>query len=212
MGRSIDGNGWHSPPKRTSFNRASVYQGIRIYHATDYGDAFTLEFIGPDGAYHVEKLLMPHPERAGEAGYLDVRLPWLPFALSTKYSVSAGQDMGKSQNLQLVMRLMAGSGEQARTTLLAGQSGQLGDYRVRLIAVDRWAKFIFSDLHGMEVVFAGFVLMMAGALLSFTMPPRELVIVGLAEGRHDVFWKATKFPEFYAEERDLLIGELRNDG
>ncbi len=193
-------------------NGASSYRGMRIYHSTEYGDAFTLEFIGPDKARHVEKLLMPHPERSGEAGYLDARLPWLPFTLSAKYPADGGQGSENRQNSQLIMRLMGGNGEQARITLPAGRSGQLGDYRVRLIAVDRWAKLIFADLHGMEVVFAGFALMMVGALLGYTMPPRELVIVGLAEGRHEVFWKATKFPEFYVDERDLLVGELRENG
>ena len=60
--------------RSVAVNGAGSYRGIRIYHSTEYGDAFTLEFIGPDKARHVEKLLIPHPDRAGEAGYLDARL------------------------------------------------------------------------------------------------------------------------------------------
>ncbi|HZV82341.1 MAG TPA: cytochrome c biogenesis protein ResB, partial [Geobacteraceae bacterium] len=72
-------------------NGASSYQGVRIYHANEYGDAFTLEFTEPDGRHHVEKLLIPHPGGLADAGYLDTKLPWLPFALSSKYSADVEQ-------------------------------------------------------------------------------------------------------------------------
>ena len=194
--------------RTVAVNGVSSYQGIRVYHANEYGDAFSLEFIGPDGAHHVEKLLLSHPERAGEAGYLDTRLPWLPFTLSSKYFADTERRSLNGSDRQLVMRLMSGKEERARISLLDGQSGQLGDYRVRVLAVDTWAKFIFVDLQGMEIVFAGFALMMIGALLSYTMPPRELVVIRRDSGSYEVFWRAAKFEAFYAEERDALAGVL----
>lgn len=204
-----DGSEEHST---VAVNGVSSYQGMRIYHSNEYGDAFSLEFTGPDGTQHVEKLLISHPERVSEAGYLDTVLPWLPYTLSSKYFADVERLSMNSPDRQLIMRLMSGTEERARITLLAGQSGQLGDYRVSLLAVDKWVKFIFVDQHGIEIVFAGFSLMMLGALMGFMIPPRELVIFRQVNGNYEAHWRATKFAEFYAEERDELAGVLQAGG
>jgi hypothetical protein len=190
-------------------NAVSRYQGIRIYHANEFGDAFNLEFVLPDGSRHGEKVLIEHPTGLNEAGYLDTNLPWLPFTLSLKYFADVERRSMTSPNRQLVMRLMQGKEETARLTLLAGQNGQLGDYRVRLHSVDKWAKFIFVDVRGMAVVFAGFALVALGALLSYMAPPRELVILRQENGSYAVYWRATKFAEFYVDERASLVRLLQ---
>lgn len=193
-------------------NGVSSYQGVRIYHTNEYGAAFSLELTGPDGMRHVEKLLISHPDGAAEAGYLDTVLPWLPYTLSAKYFADVERRSMNSADSQLILRLMSGKDEVARISLLSGQSGQLGGYRVRLLAVDKWAKFIFVYLNGIEIVFAGFSLMMIGALLSYLMPPRELVIILQGQGNYEVFWRAAKFSEFYAEERNAVVDLLCSVG
>ncbi|GAM09106.1 cytochrome c biogenesis protein Ccs1 [Geobacter sp. OR-1] len=191
-------------------NAVARYQGMRIYHANEYGDAFSLEFIAPDGSRHLEKLLIEHPTGLKEAGYLDTKLPWLPFTLSLKYFADFEHKSMNSPNRQLIMRLMTEKQERARATLIANQSARLGDYQVRLLRVDKWAKFTFVDVHGMAAVFAGFALMMLGALLSYMTPPRELFIVPQEDNRYSAYWRSTKFAEFYAEERAALVSILES--
>jgi cytochrome c biogenesis protein len=195
--------------KTVAVNAVSRYQGLRVYHTNEYGDAFSVELIQPDGTRHFEKLLIEHPTGLNEAGYLDTRLSWLPFTLSLKYVTDAEHRSMSSTNRQITMRLMAGKQETARVTLQAGQSGQLGDYQVRLHAVEKWAKLIIVDVHGMPVVFVGFALMVLGAMLSYMTPPREIVIICQKDGIYTAYWRATRFAEFYAEERSALAKVLQ---
>jgi cytochrome c biogenesis protein ResB len=207
----INGDGTQEQ-RRVAINGVNSYQGIRIYHANEYGDAFSLEFMAPDGSLHVEKLLIGHPLGLNDAGYLDTNLPWLPVTLSLKYFADVEHRSMNSTHPQLIMRLMAGKQETARAALLVNQRAKLGDYQVRLLAVDKWAKFTFVDVHGMAVVFTGFGLMMLGALLSYMLPPRELCVVRREDDRYAVHWRATKFAEFYAEERTALLSILQSAG
>lgn len=185
------------------------YQSLRLYHTNEYGDAFTLEFIHSDGTRHLEKILLEHPAAPDEASFLDTTLSWLPFTLSLKYFTDVERRSMASPNRQLVMRLMKGKQENSRVTLLSGQSGQLGDYQVHLLAIEKWAKLVVVDVKGITIIFSGFTLMMFGLLMSYMTPPRELSFLRQEDGSYVVYWRATRFAEFYAEERATLLDLLQ---
>jgi len=202
--------GGRSTRLSAGINRIEGYQGLRIYHSAQYGDAFSLSFTAPDGAQHGVKLAVQQPVSLSEAGYSD-DLPsaWTPYLLSGKsYADTKGRSM-TSGNPLLVLRLMQGDKEIARTSLTLGATGTLGAYRVRLNGVEKWAKLIVVDLKGMELVFLGFAVIILGGLVHYLMPPRELVGVRGENGGYRVYWRATAFAECFTEERDRVAAALR---
>jgi len=52
-------------------NGISSYHGLRVYHTTQYGDTFVLEFTDAQGNTHFEKLLIQQPLNLTQAGYGD---------------------------------------------------------------------------------------------------------------------------------------------
>lgn len=192
-----------------TINTISYYQGMRIYHATQYGDAFTLEFTDPEGVRHFEKLTIQQPVGLTLAGYGDFELPWLPYVLSVKYYADADKKSMVSNNPELVLRLLNGEREISRVSLTRGSSGVMGNYRVRLLGVEKWSKLIFVDITGMPLIFAGFAIIMLGGLIHYLAPPREIIAVRQQDGLFQVYWKAPYFTVFFVEERDEIADEMQ---
>jgi len=192
-----------------TINRIAGYRGLRVYHASQYGDAFALEFIDAQGNTHFEKLPIQQPLGPAKAGYGDFGLRWSPHALSAKYFADVNQRSMTGATPLLVMRLIDRGREISRVSLTPGGSALLGDYRVRLLGVEKWAKLIFVDIGGIPVIFAGFAVIMLGGLVHYMAPPRELIAVRQEDGTYRVWWKAPAFREFFVDERDELTEALR---
>jgi cytochrome c biogenesis protein ResB len=193
-----------------SINRILRYHGLRIYHAAQYGDAFSVTFTDRAGVMHAEKIAIQQPVSLTKAGYSDdFAVSWAPYLLSAKYYADAGKESMLSTNPELTLRITDGKKEVARTTLTRGSSGMLGDYRVELNEVEKWAKLIIVDIGGMPVIFAGFAIIMLGGLLHYMTPPRELVGIRQQDGHYRVYWKATSFKDFFLDERDEMATKLQ---
>ena len=195
-----------------SINRISRYKGLRIYHSSQYGDAFTLTFTDSKGAAHTEKISAQQPVGLEKAGYSsDFSVAWSPYLYAVKYFADADKKSMQSPNPELVVRMLDGEKELARTALTPGSAGVLGEYRVRLDRVEKWAKLIFVDIKGMPLVFAGFAIIMLGGLIHYMTPPRELIAVEQPDGSCRVYWKAVAFKEFYREECDDITRDLKRE-
>ncbi len=194
-----------------SINKIIRYRGLRVYHAAQYGDAFSLEFSDGEGRRHLEKIPVQQSTGLDNAGYGDFDLTWSPHVLSTKYYADADRKKMTGGKPQLVVRLLDKSRELARASLTPGNSGILGNYRVRLLGVEKWAKLIFVDIGGMAVIFAGFGIIMIGGVVQYTVPPRELIAIRQQDGRYLVYWRAAAFKEFYMDERDSITRELQKE-
>lgn len=190
-------------------NSITKYHGMRIYHAAQYGDAFTLEFTDEKGTRHFERIPIQQPVGPTVAGYGDFDLAWSPYVLSAKYFADAEKKLMTGTNPQLTLRLLDGGREITRVSLTRNSSGMLGAYRVRLASVDKWAKLIFVDITGMPVIFAGFAIIMLGGLIHYATPPRELIGIRQQGNRYRVCWKAPSFRDFFVEERDELVDALQ---
>lgn len=195
-----------------SINRICRYRGLRIYHASNYGDAFTVTFTDQTGVDHTEKITAQQPVSLQKAGYSsDFNVTWSPYLFGVKYFTDADKKSLVSGNPLLVVRMLDGDKEIARTALTSGGRGMLGEYRVRLVKVEKWAKLIIVDIGGMSVIFAGFAIIMLGGGIHYMTPPRELVGVRQSDGSYRVYWKAVAFKEFYADERDDIARELNRE-
>lgn len=192
-------------------NAMASHRGITVYQSTDVGHAFNVEFAGPAGRREVFRMPINHPESLEDAGYNDFRFPWLPVKLQAKYYVDADRKSLQSRTPLLVIRMMEGESEAGRAALRPGESGMLGPYRVRLDSVQQWTTLIFVRLTGMPGIFAGFFMVILGTVLAYCTPPRELVAVADGTG-YLLRWRATKFAEFYQEERSRLLAGLRGRG
>lgn len=193
-------------------NRILRYRGMRIYHATRYGNAFAVTFTDKTGAVHAETIAAQQPVSLTEAGYSDeFGVSWSPYLLSAKYYADADKKSMTSTNPELVLRFTQGDREIARTTLTKGVSGMLGGYRVQLNDVGRWSKLIIVDTTGMPLIFAGFAIIMLGGLLQYLTPPRELIAVRQQDGHYMVYWKAAAFRDFFVDERDEVATALQKE-
>jgi len=195
-----------------SINRILTYQGLRIYHASEYGTAFTVEFIDKDGTAHREKILVQQPVNLTTAGYSDAfGVAWSPYRFSAKYLADTERKSMRGGIPELTVRIQEGTRELDRTTVTPGGSGVLGEYRLRILGTEKWAKLIIVDSKGMPVIFTGFAIIMLGGLLHYLTPPRELIGIRQQDGSYRVFWRAATFADFFAEERDRLATALHGE-
>ncbi len=195
-----------------SINRIQSYRGLRIYHASQYGNVFDVTFTDKTGAVHTEKIAAQQPVSLTEAGYSDeFSVSWSPYLLSAKYYADADKKSMLSTNPDLVLRLTQGNKEIARTTLAMGGSGNLGEYRVQLNGMSRWSKLIIVDITGMSLIFTGFAIIMLGGILQYLTPPRELLAIRQKDDQYMVYWKAVAFRDFFEDERDDVANALKKE-
>jgi len=196
----------------TSVNRISRYKGLRIYHASQYGDAFSVIFTDKSGTEYTEKISAQQPVSLEKAGYSSpFRVAWSPYQFGVKYFADADRKSMSSGNPQLVVRMLNGEKEVARTALTTGYPGMLSEYRIRLVKVEKWTKLIIVDIKGMSAIFAGFFIVMLGGLIHFMTPPRELIGVRQSDGTYRVYWRAIAFKDFYGDERDGIAQVLNRE-
>ena len=193
-------------------NRTLRYNGLRVYHSSEYGNVFEVVFTDKNGAIYTEKIAAQQPVSLTKPGYSDeLSIAWSPYLLSAKYYADTDRKSMLSTNPELILRLTQGDREIARTVLTKGTSAMLGEYKVQLKGVARWSKLIFVDTAGMPLVFTGFAIIMLGGLLQYLTPPRELIAVSQGDNSYTVYWKAAAFREFFLEERDRLAIDLQQE-
>jgi hypothetical protein len=196
--------------RSVAINTVLHYRGLRVYQSTDYGDAFTLEFVEPGGTVRRERLLMPHPLAPDLAGYNDFALPWLGNGLSAKYYADAERRSLLSGNPLLVLRLVDHGREVARVSLRMGERGVLGDLKVSLVRVEKWAGLIFVNIAGMSLIFCGFFIVVCGTVLNYMAVPREFIARATPQG-YSVSWRAARFADFYADEFEKILKKLSEE-
>jgi len=195
-----------------SINRIQHYRGLRIYHAAQYGDAFTVTFTDRKGNSHVERIMVQQAMDPAKAGYSeDFSVTWSPFLFDAKYFADADRKSMLSTNPELFLRMLDGGRETARTSLTRGVTANLGEYRVKFDRVEKWSKLIIVDITGISAIFAGFAIIMLGGLIHYMAPPRELIGIRQQDGNYNIYWKAVYFRDFFVEERDQMITNF-NEG
>jgi cytochrome c biogenesis protein ResB len=195
-----------------SINRIPSYRGLRIYHASQYGTAFVVEFTDRIGKTHRERILAQQPVDLTTAGYSEsFGVSWSPYLFAAKYYADAEQKSMLNGTPQLTIRMLDGTREVGRTVVPPGRTMPLGGYRLRLVGTEKWAKLIVVDNRGMPVIFTGFAIIMLGGLLHYLLPPRELIAILRQDGTYRVRWKALSFADFFAEERDMLATQLQEE-
>jgi hypothetical protein len=195
-----------------SINRIAGFRGMRIYHASQYGTAFTVEFTDNRGTVHTERIYARQPANLTTAGYSDeFGVDWSNYRFAAKYFADGERKSMQHGTPQLTIRMLDGSREVGRTIVPPGNTSPLGEYHLRLVETKRWAKLIMVDNSGMPAIFTGFAIIMLGGMLHYLFPPRELTALAEADGNYRVRWKATAFAEFFADERELLARHLRRE-
>lgn len=207
--RLRDGNG-RDTMHEVELNAIFEHHGVRIYQSVSFGDLFIVEFTGPDGSRRTELLQLYLPDNLEASSYRDFTLPWLPQVLSSRYQADVDKSSMMSPNRLLVLRLMDNGRQFARLALLPGEEGMLGSYRVKLLGVGKWSNLAFTRIAGMPWVFFGFFVIVAGLILQYVTPPREIGAKPTSDG-WIIRWRATRFAEFYAEEYAAIIKELKGE-
>lgn len=192
-----------------SINRILRFRNFRIYHAARYGDAFNVTFTDAAGVSHVERIMVQQAPDLTRAGYSDdFNVTWSSYLFDAKYFADADRKSMQSGNPELVMRMLDGKRELARTSLTRGVPAALAEYRVQFDRAGKWSQLIFVDINGMSAIFAGFAIIMLGGVIHYMIPPRELIGIRQQDGCYRVYWRAVSFREFYLEERGEVAAEL----
>lgn len=189
-------------------NSVLHHQGLRIYQGTEFGHAFHAEVTSPSGEKKVLELLIRHPHAPDRPAYAE-----FPAALGgslvlrTKYFVDEEKkDLSREEPL-LIVRVDDGGRELGQLPLKVGEGGAVGEFRFRLLSVSRWSRLIFVNLTGISGVFFGFFVIVAGGILHYFAPPRE-ILLHPGNGACRVTWRAVRFAGFYDEEFALLRREF----
>lgn len=192
-----------------SINGILRCRNLRIYHSARYGEAFNVTFTDAAGVAHVERILVQQALDLTRAGYSeDFSVSWSPHLFEAKYFADAERKSVLSNNPELVVRVLDGKRELARTSLRTGIPAVLAEYRVQFERAGKWSQLIFVDISGMSAIFAGFAIIMLGGVIHYMTPPRELIGIRLQDSSYRVYWRAGTFREFYREERDEVAAEL----
>ena len=184
---------------KLAINQTRMFDGLKVYQSPEHGAAFFVEFYDDKGMRQGVILQIPHPQRRDVAGYQDFKFDWLPYTLKTKYFADSEKKSMDSISPQLILRLVKGTRVAGELSLKPDETGTLGEYKVKLVNVKKWAGIIFVDISGMAGIFAGFFIIILGGGLIYFTPPREIVVRTTESGCF-LSWRATKFREFYEEE------------
>lgn len=195
-----------------SINRIQSFHGLRIYHASQYGNAFKVVFTDKNGVSHAETIAAQQPVSLTDPGYCDdFSVNWTPNLLSAKYFADVEKKSMSSLQPELTLRFTREGKEIARTTLTPGETGMLDEFKVQLTGVGRWSKLIIVETTGMPLIFTGFVIIMLGGLLQYLAPPRELIAIRQQDDKYMVYWKAASFREFFDDERNEAAAALQKE-
>lgn len=201
----------HQRQLKVALSDKSRYHDLIVYQQPAFGNAFLVEFTAGDGRGFDQVFPLPMPSRRDRAGYGTFPLDDGRYLIKAKYYATADRSGIVPTTPQLVLRLYDGPRLVAETPLLIGQAGRLGPYAVKLAEVRWWTDLLFDGSRGTAGIFGGFALLLAGGLLAFFAVPREVVVRPAATGC-TVTWRATRFADFYEEERAALLARCRGEG
>lgn len=188
---------------RVAVNDYQDYRGLTVYQLQRFGNVFALEVEAEAGPSEIA-LELPYPEKPGVASYGERPLPGGQ-VLKAKYFPGADRSRLEPGEPELVLRLQDGDRVVGEATLREGDAARLGPLSVRLARVGWWTELLFEGSLGTTGIFAGFAVLLLGAVLAYFAVPRE-VVVRDAPGGCTVQWRAARFADMYTEERDRILG------
>ena len=192
-------------------NQSAHIAGFRVFQSRQFGAGFFVEFRESGGETHGNILHVAQPPRRDRASYANVRLDWSPWLFKLKYFADAGRQKIQGGEPLLVIRLTEGAKVLGEGELRPDGEAVIGPYRARLIRVAPWSGLIFARSVGIEGVFAGFAIIVAGGVLAFCLAPREVRLRRDGTVLH-AGCRAARFGEFYREEFDSLLAGWQGKG
>ncbi len=187
-----------------AINNTMNYKGFKIYQGKVFGHAFFVEFQEEGGVGFKTMLLIKIPPKRNMPSYEDFSPPDFPYVVQAKYFTDVSRAVMDGPNPELTLRLLKGREILGKTTLTVGQEGTLGNYRIRLFDVRRWASIIFVKSKGMPGVFLGFFVIILGGIFYYFTPPREIYVKPVEDGIFVLTWRCSRFRDEYVEEFDMI--------
>lgn len=175
------------------------YQGVRHYHAGNFGHRFDVVLVDQSGKQGRVILDIATPLKTGEASYGNFDFEDIPYRIKAKYYADADKKSLVSDSPLLVLRLMDDQTILGELSLTRGESGRLGPYAARLVAVKRWAVFDCVETTGMPGVFVGFFVIVLGSALNYGTIPREFHCRQGEQG-YLLTWQGSRFQHLYQGE------------
>jgi hypothetical protein len=181
-----------------------TFHGQSFYLSPLYGNVFLLQFAAPGAAPFELPLFIARPLSREKAGYANLELEGGAYQLKAKYYADVARQTLLPVNPELVLRLMSGGRMVEEARLVTGGAVRLGPYQVRLSEVRNYGHLLIVGSLGTAGVFAGFFIILMGALMVYFVVPRE-VVLWKGDGKELVGWRSSRFGELYREEEQQLM-------
>jgi hypothetical protein len=194
-----------------AINQPLRFRGLRFDLARTFGRSFFVTLSREGGRPLAIRLDLTRPLGRGVASYGNFSFPGVPLPMAAKYH---GDGLGKrvdSDEPLLVLRLLGEERLPFEVALTPGQGGQLGPYTATLVRSARFVDCSVTDLHGVPLLFAGFMVVILGCGLIYCTPPREILLRQQQAGVA-LRWLAGRFSDFHGQELDDIIGDALPGG
>jgi len=192
----------------TSTGSILQYNGLRIYQESKFGTNFHLLLTDRDGRKGKIVLDLASPTTLAKASYGNFDFQEIPYHIKAKYYADAAGKTLTSNNPLLFVRLLADNRVSGEVALRMGESGPLGPYEAKLVAITHWTGLIFWDKTGMPGIFGGIFIFSLGTLLYYFTIPREFYCRESEHG-YQLIWKCSRFRDHFQDEYNSIKARLQ---
>lgn len=196
---------------RVATNAPLVIDGVRIFQDSRVGYAYGVTLTR--GAETIKQRVdLPLPESGDSPSYVDTLLEngdMLRAKVTHDPAASAGNPI-------LTLRLVRNEDIVGEQPFSGTGSGVLGDTQVSVDIATRWSMIALEQSRGIGILFAGFFIILLGAVLIYAATPREVTLVRREDDTVIADWHAVRFSALYANEERMLriaaAGAKEDDG
>lgn len=195
-----------SLPFTVSVKNSAYRDGLRFYQSQLYGDAFFVEVAAADEATQTLRLDLSAPPAADVASYADFSFGSQTRVLRAKYYLDESHE-SMIGTPTITLRLVDDGEVIDEVSLTEGTSTAFDGGTIQLVAVRRWTDVIIVADHGVPLLFLSFAVLLAGALLVYLAPVRELRVIPDGD-RFEVQWTGVRGHGIDSGEAAALRAEL----
>lgn len=184
---------------KVTTNQPLVVDRWRISQDVQVGYIYVVE-LSTAGASVEQRVILPLPASASEPAYADeVLANGDLLRAKVQYTAEASEAIP-----MVTLRLVRDGVILGQSDFAVESDGRVGDVDISVVAASRWGVVVLERSYGMSGVFAGFFLILLGAILIYSATPREVTLTRHDDGTVTADWHAVRFARLYASEERLL--------
>ncbi len=189
-------------------NSPLTTNGVTVYQSSNYGYALSFLLKKPAGEQVVTNFLLDKPDRIGRpaVGKSDFKTTDYLFDM-TLYPDITKPSFYPSKPI-LYLRVIDRGTPVFEGLLIPGQAVKVKNDILLFAAIRSWSGLIFAENIGANIAYAGFALAVAGMIINYLLPYKEVRLRALGGSAIAISGTAKKYPALFDEELDAIKAEL----